>query len=177
MPRPSKCRRVSFLPQARYFKPAGVPIRELEEICLTVEELEAIRLKDLEGLEQEQGAAKMNVSRPTFQRILTSARHKIADALFQGKAVRIEGGNFEIPACHFRCVQGHEWEVPFQEALEKASLPCPTCQTTEIACFHPLGKECHKSGYFRCCQSVRSLPLANSSQSSSGKETSSEKSG
>jgi len=68
----------------------------LDEIELTVEELEAIRLKDLEGLEQEHGAEKMNISRPTFQRILTSARKKIAEALLGGKAIRIGGGNFEL---------------------------------------------------------------------------------
>jgi predicted DNA-binding protein (UPF0251 family) len=96
MPRPPKCRRVAFLPEATYFKPAGIPLRLLDEIRLSVEEAEAIRLKDLEGLEQEQGAAKMNISRPTFQRVLASARQKIAEALLNGKAIRIEGGNFEV---------------------------------------------------------------------------------
>jgi len=96
MPRPSKCRRVAFLPEATYFKPAGVPLRVLDEVLLSVEEAEAIRLKDLEGLAQTPGAEKMNVSRPTFQRVLASARRKIADALLNGKAVRIEGGNFEV---------------------------------------------------------------------------------
>src|SRR4030043_1007970 len=96
MARPFKCRRVAFMPGVTFFKPAGVPLRPLEEVRLTVEEAEAIRLKDLEGLEQEAGADKMNVSRPTFQRVLASARQKIADALLNGKAIRIEGGNFEI---------------------------------------------------------------------------------
>ena len=96
MSRPSKCRRVEFLPNVTYFKPAGVPLRELEEVSMSVEEAEAVRIKDLEGLEQEQGAEKMNISRPTFQRILASARQKIADALLNGKAIKIEGGNFEI---------------------------------------------------------------------------------
>ena len=96
MPRPSKCRRVEFLPDVIYFKPAGIPLRTLEEVQLSVEEAEAIRLKDLEGLEQEQGAERMNISRPTFQRVLTLARQKMADALLNGKAIRIEGGNFEI---------------------------------------------------------------------------------
>ena len=96
MSRPPKCRRVAFLPNVTYFKPAGIPLRTLDEICLSMEEVEAIRLKDLEGLEQEQGAEKMNISRPTFQRVLTSARQKISDALLNGKAIRIEGGNFEV---------------------------------------------------------------------------------
>jgi predicted DNA-binding protein (UPF0251 family) len=84
------------MPGVTYFKPAGIPLRSLEEVRLSVEEVEAVRLKDVEGLEQEQGAEKMNVSRPTFQRVLASARQKIADALLNGKAIRIEGGNFEI---------------------------------------------------------------------------------
>lgn len=96
MARPVKCRRVGSLPGVTYFKPAGIPLRNLEEVILSIEEAEAVRLKDLSGLEQEQGAEKMNVSRPTFQRILTSARRKIADALLNGKAIRIEGGNYEV---------------------------------------------------------------------------------
>jgi predicted DNA-binding protein (UPF0251 family)/predicted Fe-Mo cluster-binding NifX family protein len=96
MSRPHKCRRVAFLPDVTYFKPAGIPMRTLEEVRLSVEEAEAIRLKDLEGLEQEEGARRMNISRPTFQRVLASARQKIADALLKGKAIRIEGGSFEM---------------------------------------------------------------------------------
>ena len=96
MPRPPKCRRVAFLPGATYFKPAGIPMRVLEEVRLSVEEAEAIRLKDLEGLAQAPSAERMNISRPTFQRVLASARRKIADVLLNGKTIRIEGGNFEI---------------------------------------------------------------------------------
>jgi len=96
MSRPPKCRRVAFVPEVTYFKPAGIPLRILEEVQVSVEEAEAIRLKDLEDLEQEQCAEKMSISRPTFQRVLESARQKIADALLHGKAIRIEGGNFEI---------------------------------------------------------------------------------
>jgi uncharacterized protein len=96
MSRPIKCRRIAYLPNVTYFKPAGIPMRELEEVNLSIEEAEAIRLKDLEGLEQEEAAEKMNISRPTFQRILASARRKISDVLLNGKAIRIEGGNFEV---------------------------------------------------------------------------------
>ncbi len=108
MPRPPKCRRVEFLPDVTYFKPAGIPSRTLEEVQLSLEGVEAIRLKDLEGLEQEEGAQRMKVSRPTFQRILASARQKMADALLHGRAVRIEGGNFEMVRYRFRCLNGHE---------------------------------------------------------------------
>ena len=96
MSRPSKRRCVASLPGVTYFKPAGVPLRLLEEVRLSVEEAEALRLKEIEGLEQRQGATRMNVSRPTFQRILASARQKVANALLSGKAIRIEGGNYEL---------------------------------------------------------------------------------
>lgn len=96
MSRPIKCRRVAFIPGVIYFKPAGIPLRMLDETCLSIEEAEAIRLKDLEDLDQEQCAQRMNISRPTFQRVLESARRKTADALLNGKAIRIEGGNFEM---------------------------------------------------------------------------------
>jgi uncharacterized protein len=90
------CRRVRFMPSVTFFKPAGIPLRELDEVCISVEELEAIRLKDIEDLEQEQCADKMNISRTTFVRILDAARKKMADAFIKGKAIRIEGGHFEM---------------------------------------------------------------------------------
>jgi len=92
MPRPMKCRRIYSEPAITYFKPAGVPVKELEEVILTKDELEAVRLKDREGLEQEAAAAKMGISQPTFSRLIEVARRKIADALAGGKALRIEGG-------------------------------------------------------------------------------------
>jgi len=96
MSRPCKCRRICFMPGVTYFKPAGIPMRVLEENCLSFEEIEAIRLRDLERLEQVECAQEMNVSRPTYQRVLASARRKIADSLLSGKALRIEGGNYEL---------------------------------------------------------------------------------
>ncbi|MDH5696861.1 MAG: DUF134 domain-containing protein [Dehalococcoidia bacterium] len=139
MPRPPKCRRVAFLPGVTYFKPAGIPLRALEEVRLSVEEAEAIRLKDLEGLEQEQGAEKMNISRPTFQRVLASARQKIADALLNGKAIRIEGGNFEMVSRRFKCLKGHEWEVPFEVMVSSPPTLCPSCGTPSIEPLLPVG--------------------------------------
>jgi len=94
MPRPFKCRRLGFKPGITYFKPAGIPMRFLQEIRLSLDEVEALRLKELEGLNQLQAATQMNVSRPTFQRILASARRKTADALLNGRAMRLEGGNW-----------------------------------------------------------------------------------
>jgi len=139
VPRPLKCRRVAFLPGVTYFKPAGIPLRSLEEVRLSVEEAEAIRLKDFERLEQEEGAEKMNISRPTFQRVLSSARQKIADALLNGKAIRIEGGNFEMSPRRFRCANNHEWEVPFEVAMQTPSLVCPTCNEPSVEPLVPAG--------------------------------------
>ena len=98
MPRPRHCRRVWQLPQANYYKPRGIPLSVLEEVTLTVDEFEAIRLTDLEGLYQADAAEKMNVSRQTLGRILESAHKKIADALVHGKALLIKGGPVEIIA-------------------------------------------------------------------------------
>ena len=130
MPRPQKCRRVAYLPEVTYFKPAGIPLRALEEVVLSVEEVEALRLKDIEGLEQGEGAEKMNISRPTFQRVLTSARQKIADAILNGKAVNIKGGNFEMAFHRYRCRRGHEWDL----ATPAGAPPeyCPTCSTADV---------------------------------------------
>lgn len=94
MPRPSKCRHVSILPYITYFKPRGIPLFRLQENRLTIDELEAIRLADLETLSQEEAALQMNVSRATFGRILEKAHKIIADALINGKAILIEGGNY-----------------------------------------------------------------------------------
>ncbi|KKM09527.1 hypothetical protein SY88_18115 [Clostridiales bacterium PH28_bin88] len=133
MPRPPKCRRVEWMPELTYFKPAGVPLRELEEVALSVEEMEAVRLKDLEGLEQEACAEKMQVSRPTFQRVLAAARAKIATALVEGKAIRIQGGNFEMAQRKFKCIDcGYEWEVPFGTGQCGADMECPSCHGKKV---------------------------------------------
>jgi len=139
MPRPLKCRRVSFLPGVTYFKPAGIPLRALDEVLLSIEEAEAIRLKDLEGLEQEQCAGKMSISRPTFQRVLASGRQKIADALLNGKAIRIEGGSFAMALSQFKCMNGHEWEVPFETMINTPPRICPKCSTPSIEPLLPSG--------------------------------------
>ncbi len=130
--RPVKWRKVGLLPRVGYFKPTAVPLYMLEEVHLVVEELEALRLKDIEGLEQEECAQQMNISRPTFQRILNSARRKVADALVNGKAIRVEGGNFELIIRRFRCGNGHEWQVPFGSLVVAPQQVCPTCHTSGI---------------------------------------------
>jgi len=89
MPRPRLCRRIEFNPNITYFKPQGVPMRELEIVELTTEEVEALRLRNISELEQEAAAKKMNTSQSTFQRILSSAYKKITEALIEGKAIKI----------------------------------------------------------------------------------------
>jgi predicted DNA-binding protein (UPF0251 family) len=96
MPRPRRCRRVWFEPDVTYFKPAGVRMIDLEESVLTVDEFEAVRLKDLEGLDETVAAKKMNISQPTFNRLVSSARKKIADAIVHGKAIKIFGGPYKL---------------------------------------------------------------------------------
>jgi predicted DNA-binding protein (UPF0251 family) len=103
MARHPKCRHVEFIPEIRAFKPAGIPRYCIEEVILRVEEIEAIRLKDLLGLEQEECAQKMQISRPTFQRILVEGRAKIADVLINGKGLRIEGGNYCLGERYCQC--------------------------------------------------------------------------
>jgi len=90
MVRPRLCGNVKFNPQVNYFKPQGIPVRCLEVVQMSLEEMEALRLKNLEGLEQTEAAKKMNTSQSTFARILASANQKTADALINGKAIRIE---------------------------------------------------------------------------------------
>lgn len=96
MPRPKCTREIAAAPETTWFKPIGIPMSKLEEVVLTLDEIEAVRLADAEGLYQEQVAEQMKVSRPTVGRILASARKKIAEALVQGKAIRLEGGSVNI---------------------------------------------------------------------------------
>jgi len=102
LPRESKCRRVAFLPPVKAYNPVGVPPAEMQEVVFKVEEIEAIRLKNHLNLEQEDCARMMEVSRPTFQRILTEAYAKVADAFTNGKAIRIEGGSYCLGHGHCR---------------------------------------------------------------------------
>lgn len=89
MPRKKCKRRISFEAEATFYKPAGIPMRQLEEIVLDADELEAVRLSDMEGMYHEEAARQMDISRQTFGRIITSARKKIAEALVEGKAIRL----------------------------------------------------------------------------------------
>jgi len=131
MPRPFIQRRVCCKPESDYFKPRGIPVDMLEEINLTLDELEAVRLADLEGMYQEDAAAKMNISRQTFGNIIDSAHKKIADALLNGKALKIEGGVYKMAGMRrFKCYAcNHEWEVPYGTGRPQE---CPQCKSTDI---------------------------------------------
>ena len=131
MARPRNCRRVGLMPGNDYFKPRGIPLSMLEEVILSVDEYEAIRLADLEGLYQEQAAEKMKVSRQTFGRIIESAHKKVAEALVKGKALKIEGGEFEMAAMRkFRCYDcQHSWELPYGTGRPGN---CPSCKSGNI---------------------------------------------
>ena len=103
MTRPKTPRSVESTPKVSWFKPAGVKLIDLDEVVLTLDEVEALRLADLQGEYQELVAEKMNVSRQTVGRILTSAHKKIAEALVTGKAIRLEGGQVECQGDGYCC--------------------------------------------------------------------------
>lgn len=90
MPRPKRPRCLRFRPDVYYFKPRGIPLRMLQEVTLFPDELEALKLSEVDGLEQIKAAKKMKISQPTFARILSTAFKKIAEAIIKGKAIRVE---------------------------------------------------------------------------------------
>ena len=130
MARPQKDRMVACDPSISYFKPRGVPLRQMEEVRLTIDQMEALRLADLEGLSQEEAGRQMGVSRATFGRIVQRARKVVAEALVHGKAILMEGGNYQLKESgrRFACQGcGFKWEAPFQGCHPQA---CPACGQT-----------------------------------------------
>jgi uncharacterized protein len=142
MPRPRIPRRVYSEPNVTYFKPAGVMMNRLEQVIISVDEFEAVRLKDYEGIEQVKAAKKMKISQPTFQRLLLSVRRKLADAMVNGKAIKIEGGDYMIrdslkgrgrmggsgegPSGECVCTKcGHK--VPHERGVPCYQRKCPEC--------------------------------------------------
>jgi predicted DNA-binding protein (UPF0251 family) len=138
MVRPKKERVVGVPASLSYFKPGGIPLRQLEESLLTVDELESLRLCDLEQLSHEEAGRRMNVSRATLGRIVREARRKVADALVHAKALRVEGGNYRIAEEMrlFVCSDcGRRWEEPFGTGRPGG---CPVCESNQ---FHRVWKE------------------------------------
>ncbi|MEZ4358022.1 MAG: DUF134 domain-containing protein [Eubacteriales bacterium] len=155
MARPVKWRRIENVPLFSHFVPSEKGVCDLPKNILKLEELEAIRLKDLEGLEQEECAQRMEVSRPTFQRILISAREKIADSLIKGKAIHIEGGNFTRNICAVKCLNcGNVWTESYEnlEKIKNGAYSCPECNSNNVVCEKnckgkACGKNCRRRGH------------------------------
>lgn len=131
MPRPHKCRTIYGEPIAQAFKPAGMPGRALETVELRLDEVETLRLADLEGLYQEQAAQHMGISRQTFGRLLEQAHRKVADALLHGKMLVFTGGNVSrVGPRLFVCRNcGHRFEVPFGQ---DRPTQCPACAGADV---------------------------------------------
>lgn len=137
MARPTKWRQINNIPDITNFIPAENIDGNIQKNILKLEELEAIRLKDMEGFDQDECARHMQVSRPTFRRILLSARGKIADSLVNGKAVSIEGGKFTQNICNVHCNDcGYVWNESFENLSdnEDGKGTCPKCESTNIEC-------------------------------------------
>lgn len=127
MVRPKKNRIVAFNPEISFFKPRGIPMSELEEIRLTVDERESVRLADLMGMSYEDAGKQMGVSRATFGRIIQNTRKIIADALINGKAIHIEGGHYTLAdeKSKYMCNKcKRQWEGRVASKPEN----CPTCK-------------------------------------------------
>jgi len=145
-------RRVSCLPKATYYKPIEVPLCDLEIINLSIEELEAIRLCDLLQVAQDEAADMMGISRKTFWNDLMKARFKVVDALVNGKAIQITGGDYvNSGECkvEFLCQScDNAWESPCNQ---KRPDICPKCSSGNFyrKGGDGLGKRMTKSGY--CC--------------------------
>jgi len=123
MPRPKQDRKICNPPLMLGYKPFGIPRNELSSVSLLYDEYEAIRLLDYEGMNQEQAATQMNVSRPTLTRIYEKARKTIAQAFVEGKMILIDGGNVQFDRQWFRCKRCHK----LVDGLEN-HIPCKDCK-------------------------------------------------
>ena len=124
---------MNFIPEATYFKPAGIPMRFLEEINLSLDEIEALRLADFQNESQIDAAKKMNISQSTFQRVLSSARQKVAEALVIGKSIKIQGGEVSMPN-----VSGPTGAGRGRQGGEFSAGPGGKCVCTNPECQHEI---------------------------------------
>ncbi len=150
MPRPRIWRRVAFIPERKYFVPYGIEEEQYQEVQLKMEELEAMRLKDIEGLNQSECATKMEVSRQTFQLIIDEARKKVAVALTTGLAIKITGGNYTYNICKYTC---QDCALEFISAYEVENIQCPACDSKNLLC-REVDKFCMKSCRKKCCERI-----------------------
>lgn len=131
MPNQRRNRRIEFPPSMEGFKPFGVKMRNLDKVVLLFEEYESIRLIDYENMNQEEAAARMEISRPTFTRVYKKARKTIAKALVEGKAILIEGGTYISENYWIKCTKCSK--------LTTAPTPlksCPNCKSTNLEDVH-----------------------------------------
>lgn len=154
MVRPQKPRLVNFQPDVTYYKPRGIPLSALEEVELTIDELEAVRLADFENLEQTEAAKEMKISQSTYHRILKKAHQKIAKALVTAKAIKIEGGEFTMPFGFGRGTGRGVGRGRGRMGGPFAAGPGGECQCTNPECGHTVphqaGVPCYKQKCSRC---------------------------
>lgn len=132
---PYRKRRVQLPPRFQNFKPSGIPRKMLTSVILTLDEYEAIRMADYLGKEHLEASENMNISRPTFTRLIQRARQKVAQALVEGMELVIEGGNIDLANVLHRCRRcGDEELRPADEKVEN----CPECGSDEIEDLNPL---------------------------------------
>lgn len=143
MPRPKKMRSVQHPPLISDFKPTGIRASELEALDLALDEFEAIRLTDYQGLDHAESAEQMGISRPTFSRLIDQARRKMALFLIEGRHLRIEGGDVHFQRNMIRCQScGHLFNTSIKADLDS----CPHCGSTnlvDLAGGHGHGRCCH----------------------------------
>ena len=130
MPRPQKERKVQEPPKIQGMKPIGVPGKLLEQVILSIDEYEAIRLSDYEDLDHQKAADKMGVSRPTFTRLIDKAHKKIAETIVGVKDLIIEGGSYSFIRNLVRCFDCGA--VSVIEKLKSEIIDCPECNSTNI---------------------------------------------
>lgn len=128
MARPAKPKMVQEEHRTCCYRPQGAPVAGLAEVVLSMEELEALRLIDLEGLYQQAAAEKMEISRPTMQRLVNEARAKVAGALLSGSALRIEGGNYILRKTGgmYRCGRCGK-QFARRDCEKTGTCRCPAC--------------------------------------------------
>lgn len=134
MPKPKKTRIVQSPPEVNYFKPSGIPMNRLEQVVLSLDEFEALRLVDRDRLDQAEAAGHLGVSRATCARILENARRKVAEAITRGMAIVIQGGSFDFRRDKLLCDDcGYSWEMPKTPAEEKEDPSCPSCGSATVS--------------------------------------------
>lgn len=132
MTRPRRRRRVGHCPDVTMFKPAGIKARDMKEVILGFDELEALRLKDYLGLDQKVASKEMGISQPTFHRLLIVARKKVANALVNGRLLNIEGGDFKVNKNNkkfnrnCKCLECG-YLLKKLKGIPCSNIPCPKC--------------------------------------------------